>query len=636
MGSTARAFKHAPVWVDAVAMNSSTTAITPTRPSTGAELAVPAATRRATAWRWLGDIVSMSLIASILWWWADHDGGRPPRALLTVSAIAIVMVPWATAELRRVPRAAQWLIAAWAGGAVLSVLVAPVRAGFPVPTAVIGLTVFSGLAAHRVWRRPWGPLVILTVALFAFGAYWYRSFLQWWGHAMFGETPRFMALSWHNQSGTLMGAFAALFAGLALRGRQLLGVAGVVASGTALSAAWLSTSRAAASTTLAALVAVTIVAMRGQRFAAVVARLSAVAALAASVTIGMTAFALSAGGERPTGASIDASHREANAATNLRLRVEHMEAAVGMFVDRPIAGQGLGGYRWSAPQWTDPNANLTSSAHNEYLESFAEGGLIVGGPLVLLVAAIGAMVTYRMRFGVDIGTGHDVDLDDVRGAVLAGCVGVAVALGLHAAVDFDWDFPVLPMFLAVGVAVMSASTDTQRGVGTRVGMATAATAITAALAMGTTGMLVEHRIGGPAQSGLSAEKYAAAPAPWDIQAVGDVARTLGANGEHQLAVAAVDRGLRWNPGVESLRTVRAVAAYGAGSVSASEVASTLAVGEVPFWAFNYAAEALIAGGDREAAHDVLETALAAYPRYEAWRVGDVEARSRELLDIVKR
>lgn len=622
-------FKPAAVRVDAHSVASAPVSLVPahdTVPTAPPRLAVVA--------RWVGDLLAVALLAAVLWWFAEHDGGREPRALLRVALLAVATAPWAVSELRRLPRSVIWLVAAWSAGAVASVAFGAVRAGFPVPVTVVGLVSLAALAGHRVWRRPWGPVVVLTVALAGFGQYWYRSFLQWWGSALLGDTPRFMALSWHNQSGILMGAFAALFAGLAFRGRQFLSVGGVVVTAMALSATWLSTSRAASLVTFAAVAVVAVASRRQQRPIVLAGKVAATAALTVAVTVGMSAFAVDSGGARPTGATLDASGRESDAGTNALLRLEHMEAAVGMFAARPLTGQGLGGYRWVAQRWNDPDGTLTSSAHNEYAESLGEGGLAVGLPFLVLTGAAAVLVTRRIRGGAPTGSAADVGLDDVRGALTAGTVGVVVAIGAHSGFDFDWDFPVLPAFLAVALGALAAErTDAGRGRVAAWPSAVATLAVIGAVALGVFGLRVETQVRGDR---LTAEEFARAPVPWDVQAASSAAATLGADGHHDLAVEALDRSIAWNPGVGSLSVLRAVTAYQAGDGTATDVAATLRVGEVPFWAFNTAAEALIDGGDGGVAREVLETALTAYPRYEVWGITEVERHSRRLFERIGR
>ncbi len=83
-----------------------------------------------------------------------------------------------------------------------------------------------------------------------------------------------------------------------------------------------------------------------------------------------------------------------------------MQAALRMFADRPLTGQGIGSYEVMALDFTDPDANLTSSAHDEYVEVLGEGGLAGGLPFLLLHVVAGVAVWRRLRRGLPVAAGE--------------------------------------------------------------------------------------------------------------------------------------------------------------------------------------------------------------------------------------
>jgi len=118
-------------------------------------------------------------------------------------------------------------------------------------------------------------------------------------------------------------------------------------------------------------------------------------------------------------------------------RADEAAAAVRVAADRPVTGAGPGQVVLA---WRDADGRrlVAHYAHNEYLQTAAELGL-VGLGLVLVLA--GGIVREARR-----GTG-----DPVRAAAGAGLVAVAV----HSGMDFLWHIPAIPLVCAALVAVAS-------------------------------------------------------------------------------------------------------------------------------------------------------------------------------------
>lgn len=112
-----------------------------------------------------------------------------------------------------------------------------------------------------------------------------------------------------------------------------------------------------------------------------------------------------------------------------------------MFADAPLTGTGPGSYRWSSVPVYPDDANLTSSAHNEYLQALGEQGLI--GGVALLGSALGLA---WLVLGVLRRPGED--------AVEVAAAGGVTVLAAHAAIDFDHSYPLLLALLAVAGATL--------------------------------------------------------------------------------------------------------------------------------------------------------------------------------------
>jgi hypothetical protein len=82
-------------------------------------------------------------------------------------------------------------------------------------------------------------------------------------------------------------------------------------------------------------------------------------------------------------------------------------------------------------------------AHDDYLQALAEGGLLLGLPFL---GACGAIAFGLLRVGRSRVHSRVVD---VRTGVVVG----AIALMVHAAVDFDWTYPALFCLAAIVTAL---------------------------------------------------------------------------------------------------------------------------------------------------------------------------------------
>ena len=130
-----------------------------------------------------------------------------------------------------------------------------------------------------------------------------------------------------------------------------------------------------------------------------------------------------------------------------------------MFIDRPVVGFGPGSYRLAAVEYSTGAVHPTAHAHNEYLELFAEGGIVFGVSALLLIGGVAVAGFRLVRAGVDREAGRS---DRHRSALLAGAIGASVVLALHAAIDFDFVFAVLPILLAVVAGALSTDLDGTR------------------------------------------------------------------------------------------------------------------------------------------------------------------------------
>jgi O-antigen ligase len=130
-------------------------------------------------------------------------------------------------------------------------------------------------------------------------------------------------------------------------------------------------------------------------------------------------------------------------------------------VDFPLTGTGLNTFGVSMLFYQSTHLHeFYAEAHNDYLQLAAEGGLLVGVPVVALLVVAGAEIARRLR-------------DPGRGAVpwvRVGAVTGLVAVGLQDLVDFSLQLPGTAMLFCVLAAIaLSRDGATARSVRSSVG-----------------------------------------------------------------------------------------------------------------------------------------------------------------------
>ena len=110
------------------------------------------------------------------------------------------------------------------------------------------------------------------------------------------------------------------------------------------------------------------------------------------------------------------------------VRPVYFKNTVEIIKDFPIVGTGLGTYFYAYPMYEKKySGDLLEHAHNDYLELLAEGGIVLGG--LLIVVAFGALGVLFVRW-----TRRNDHF--VRGVALGCLVGIAAIL-IHSLTDFN-------------------------------------------------------------------------------------------------------------------------------------------------------------------------------------------------------
>jgi O-antigen ligase len=101
--------------------------------------------------------------------------------------------------------------------------------------------------------------------------------------------------------------------------------------------------------------------------------------------------------------------------------------------DFPIFGTGLGTYAQAMLLYqTDGRDVMYAEAHNDYIQLAAEGGLIVGVPVLVLLGVMAMTIRRRFRSGDD-----DPMTSWIRAGSLAGLAGIAA----QSVVEFSLQMP---------------------------------------------------------------------------------------------------------------------------------------------------------------------------------------------------
>ncbi len=512
--------------------------------------------------------MAVGLLVVVFWWLLPGDGGFGTLGLAPLMWWMLALAPLAVAEARFLARTTAVAVGLVSTALVASVVLGQFRSGFVDPLAGYALMVEVGLAAHRLVRRRWGRPALVGLLSVSMVTAWVLGAAVWFGSI--GE-PRWLVLSWHNQSAAVMAAGAAWFAALAWRSPGIARIGSVVGSGACLAAVYLTGSRGGLIVVGAGLALVAGLRVR-DRWKVLVSLVGV--AVAVSLALGVTFFR----GDSPL------EQREGTAEVNAVARFAHWEAAVGMFADDPITGLGVGSYAPAAPGFNRADMHLTSSAHNEFLELAAEGGVLVAIPVLLLVTggAVGALRLARRS---------------VSDPLQLGAAGLVLVLGAHALIDFDWLYPVLAGYFAAGLGML-ARQEEPRPWAPHLPVALVLVAAVSGI------FLTRH------PSVLFEDGVPWIPAP-------AVDRALASTDPDE-AVAILEQARAWNPGDNTIVALIPTFEAIAGRRDPAALVDLLELPRTRFATYDLVAKELGRAGHLSAAIDVTEEALAAIPDYVRW------------------
>lgn len=553
----------------------------------------------------LGDSLAVITLAATTVALVTEDGGFRSPLLWTIPLIMLVATPMMMAEFKHVPRPARIITGLLLLGMILNVVTAGSRSGYAVAATTLYLLIASAFAAHRLMRNPWGSVIILSLVGATFLWSWQLAASAYMGSIWSDVVARWLPLSWHNQSSVLMSAPGLFLLGISLR-HPNKGIAigsGIVGS-LGLSAVWLTGSRGGLIAAGLGLIALLLmIRTKGQA-----AKVAAGLGLAFLVTFSL----LGAGSDEGTSGVAD---RAEPATQTAQFRFDHWRAAVGMFVDQPLTGTGLGSYGPVAPEFAPPETPLTAFAHNELVEHLGEGGLAIALPLLAGLVAVSWMgLRIMLRPGASASQ-----------AISAGAVPMFVTLATHALIDFDWAYPILVALLGISIGLIMAARQEDAP--------PISSTVNAGLGLATISVMTILLLASAVARYPSTFGYDRNP----LSASGEraVAAELLSSDPARAADVAQEA-LRWNPADTTLITIETIARVQLGEASVADVMATLSPGRSRLAAYALVTDWLYETDRLEEAGTTAEELIGLVNKYAAWKPDQAALEAWETKLLVAR
>ena len=364
--------------------------------------------------------------------------GASTKAAVVVLAALLAVKPW-----RHLRAGVLSFASAISIAALLVCLVTP-PGWFGINRAAsygLAAATFVTVAAYVrkiIWTR-----TVAVVVVVAGGVQFFWAFIPWWGGrsqsvAMTGT------FYWHNQFAAFLLAPALIGLALLIEGRAPWRFAGWLVVPFAVAGAVFSASRGALLVLVAGwLVLGALSARDGRSKYVALRRWCAASVLAAAVTFALCGPPFFASERLPWSATQARASAGETAAINSHYRVYMWREAISVFEHHPLDGVGYGALAPAAAKVTPATWPRSPLAHDDYLQSLTDGGLLLGIPFLGSCIAIGVLLLRGARRRVAMRAVN------VRTGVIVG----AGALLTHSAIDFNWSYPALFTLAAVACAL---------------------------------------------------------------------------------------------------------------------------------------------------------------------------------------
>lgn len=528
-----------------------------------------------TWWPGWRDVACLVFLVTATFHLVMNDGGRPFRPMLPVLVLGVLAVVAAFPTFAGTSKWLRFLALAWALGPLIAFAFADVRAGWVRPVAAWAVAVPAAAATLHVLRRRWGPAAVAGIVGGAVTLAWYQGLLTWWGGGTSQGEPAWLALSWHDQSGALMAVLGVGGFAFTLTRDGWVRALGVLATVAGLSATWLTGSIVSVTAAGLSLLLVVVIAPRREpaKAVAITAAIAVVLAAAAVVALRPVWDSLTMPGSdgQATQPAEEAAIPVAILPTNdLDARIEGWLPAVRMFVATPLTGTGPGSFTWASRPFYPDDATPTARAHNEQFAALGEMGIVGGGAALGLTLAI-----FWMAFSVV--------RSPQRHPLAAPAAGVAMLLVLHAALGFDWDYPILLALLAIASGALAWScTNPPPGQPPSKPPPDAATAgqgqaddLPAPAYRGLTVAVAALAIVLPVVAATGIVMMMQGGLPWSLDGRLVAAVVAASDGDRVVAEEHLSELRTWNPGAPRLEDVEFLVAHGLGELDAVSLATQI-------------------------------------------------------------
>ena len=393
---------------------------------------------------------ALALLAALTFLVGDGGGVRmqwtPYVTLLLVSALPALVV-----EVRYWPKSVVAAFSVWTVVGLLALVYDPVRSQFPSALMVQSGIFLVAAAASYVWRR--SPRTFKVILLLTSAVWAIQAVINWMTPLAPSQARVLWALGWHNPTAAFYSMLSVLAIAVALvTKRRSHVVLATLAASAATTAVYLTNSRGGYATFALGAALVVVLSRAPLRRVAIVGALSLVVCVALSSFFLAIAPAPRVGGAAPQGATTAVQHgtafgSNASASGDFSLRVMYWKTGLRIISHYPVLGIGPGAWPDVSWHYMKPTEDWSTAAHEWYIQTGAEEGLIAMGALIVL-SGVGVVAATRVR---------RVRHDEQRYALALGAAAAIVMELAHAAIDFDNRWPVVMWLLAALAGLLAAS-----------------------------------------------------------------------------------------------------------------------------------------------------------------------------------
>lgn len=370
-------------------------------------------------------------------------GGRGVHSELLLAAVLLVVC--LAQRLWRAPPQAVWLTAVVSSAAIAVCLLSPtgwygadVAAGY-----VFGGAIFL---IARCYLKSTERCYAIGAAVCLAGLYEFSQSLITWIGSHDPATEMAGTFYWHNPYAAFLLPGAVIGLGLAAGHRSPWHLVGWVTTPCCVAGIVFSTSRA----TLAVLVISWIFVFAAiLRVRAGLGRASALVALCVAVTFALPGPPFFPHYVSPLSTINERSATGQTLGQNGAYRVEFWKEAAEVALHHPVSGGGYHSLATTSVLYTPGSWARSQLAHDGYLQSLSDGGLVLGVPFLFALLIVVLWALRRAWALVAHGPGGSVDT--VNGTIAIALLAAAV----HSAVDFDWSHPAILVEFALLAACVA-------------------------------------------------------------------------------------------------------------------------------------------------------------------------------------